>query len=200
MRKSRLGQMKSPAQGHPEAKSSLNSAGSDLRTWDKHCSLKRWSAFARPRHPGDCPRRSGSRDVREAGQNSSLGVLWRASVEGSGERRPLRTGPPPNTGAGVWGAVGRGDDTCSLWGPQPGGRSQLISLIGLLVDCPSPFLLGKRPRPRRLYARPGTEGTRKKRGTGVTGGRRPPTRRALTGPGRVPPHGRPGAYSSRPGA
>ena len=32
MRKSRLGQMKSPAQGHPEAKSSLNSAGSDLRT------------------------------------------------------------------------------------------------------------------------------------------------------------------------
>ena len=119
MRKSRLGQMKSPAQGHPEAKSSLNSAGSDLRTWDKHCFLKRWSAFARPRHPGDCPRRSGSRDVREAGQNSSLGVLWRVSVEGSGERRLLRTGPAPHTGAGVWG----------LWGGEmtpaaSGGRSR----------------------------------------------------------------------------
>lgn len=136
-----------------------------------------------------------------SGAGKSLRVHWLVSVEGSGEGRPLRAGFPGGA-ARLWvarGAGGSGGDTCSLWGPQRGGRSHFTSVIGLPVDCPNPFLLKKLPRPRArpLSARPGTEGTR---GTQGTGGRRPPARPALTGPGRLPPQGCPSSSQMRPGA
>lgn len=135
----------------------------------------------------------------------------------SGAEKSL-TGPLARFGGGKWrmsltlgrapswsGALGgegwgrEKGDTCSLWGPQAGGRSHCTSVIGLPVDCPSPLPLKYQPRPRtsRLPARPGTEGTRGKRGTR---GRRPPPRLRLTGLRRLPSQGRLSSSLSRPRA
>lgn len=41
-------QVKSPAQGHPEAKSSLNPGHSDPQTWDTHCLLSAGCVWKTP--------------------------------------------------------------------------------------------------------------------------------------------------------
>lgn len=133
-----------------------------------------------------------------------LGVRRPVSVEGGGEGRPLRPGCPGGT-EGRWvagGTGGRGGDTCSLWGPQLGGRSRFYFCNWFSCGLPKPLPVEEAAPASSppLSARPGTGGTRGTRGTKGTGGRRPPARPALTGPGRLPPQGYPSPSYSRPPA